>query len=90
MALVCAPELAYGLTAGPMWTAHFSIAFGSGDRVGPLLRGVAAGWIGGSQGVLWICSVLAGLAGLVALALNRAPRHDYRIGIERAYDEETT
>lgn len=42
---------------GP-WIAYFTIAFGVGQTIGPLMSGAVADWVGSTDGVLWVSSLL--------------------------------
>jgi len=56
----------------PVWIGYFTVVFGLGQTVGPVLGGWAADSLGTSDGVLWVSGALLIAGGLAAL-LQRDP-----------------
>lgn len=56
----------------PVWIGYFTVVFGLGQTVGPVLGGWAADSLGTSDGVLWVSGALLIAGGLVAL-MQRDP-----------------
>lgn len=60
-------RLARGPADWPTWIGRFTIVFGLGQTVGPILGGLAGDVVGSSDGVLWASGFLLIAGGIAAL-----------------------
>lgn len=63
-------RLARSSAAWGPWIAYFTIAFGVGQTIGPVVSGGIADWVASTDGVLWVSSILL-LVGAVCAFLQK-------------------